>query len=32
MIAGQTGFPRKKATLIFDEVYKGCNEIRLKSW
>ena len=27
-VAEQTGFPLKKATLIFDEVYECCREIR----
>lgn len=29
-VAENVGFPLKKARLIFDEVYDGCKEIRLK--
>jgi len=31
-VAEQTGFPLKTAALIFDEVYEGCKEIKLKGW
>jgi serine/threonine-protein kinase HipA len=31
-VADQTGFPRKTAMHIFDEVHEGCREIRTKGW
>ncbi|MCX6286763.1 MAG: hypothetical protein NTY96_06590 [Bacteroidetes bacterium] len=31
-VAELTGFPSKKASVIFDEVYEGCKEIRMKGF
>lgn len=31
-VAEMTSFPKKMATLIFDEVHSACKEIRMKGW
>ncbi|MBC8344482.1 MAG: type II toxin-antitoxin system HipA family toxin [Bacteroidetes bacterium] len=31
-VAENVGFPPKKAINVFDEVYEGCKEIRVKGW